>query len=662
MTTQPFVDQDDEKFTEQKLANFLSEEIKSAEKDWEPRRKFMDALYRDWRDIKQPLPKGPYGRDSANWSVPLSSTFSDGVIPRIIEGIFDFAAPIDVKAMSPEAAPFRDQVRKFIKWDIEAHPELRRNIWHFISFATALGTGFVKNVMTIEKDFDEEETEVYLDPEGNPILSEDGQPFEVTPERTQMFLQEGIQSQVEEVMIKRPRIVKYEPETLTIHYRDILWPKGYESIKDAFDNAWLAVKVRRTKDYLKKKLKGGKSELYRNLDKIKIKELEEKLNLADPSRKEELTRNFYKSKKIEYYEVYLNWDVDNDGLNEKIVALVHPESNLILGWERFPYRHKRCPIIEGKIKEMDFEPLGIGICEMLYDIKGLLDSEFNARTDRLRYEVNPVLLHTDSSGFNPKKHKKELGAHWLMDNIGSDAFRVLEMPNSERDSYQMEDRIRAYASRRTNVFDSTLGSLESSLPANRTATGVTSILSEGNIQFRHFMRYIILSITEIFKQRLMLYRQYWVEQMNSDASSLIKRILRSPDNPLDGTTLEALRNDVDIVITASSRDKELELRIAQTIMESTMSNPLMQQFPWKIRENMIEYYRRMGDVDPESRLPTKEEIANWQAEIQKMAMQKFDEQRKQERLKEAEEQAYAKQRLKLETMEEIKREFAGQQG
>ena len=57
---------------------------------------------------------------------------------------------------------------------------------------------------------------------------------------------------------------------------------------------------------------------------------------------------------------------------EKVVAIVNiDQEGMLFGWEKFPYEHGRCPIIPCYIKPVFGQPMGVGIPEMLYDVKGL---------------------------------------------------------------------------------------------------------------------------------------------------------------------------------------------------------------------------------------------------------------------------------------------------
>jgi hypothetical protein len=585
----------DKENIENNLCKYICEGITQALADRNEFDKLVDKWWNDWRDIKEEK-LWPW-RGCSNWSVPITSMTVDNIIPRIIEGIFDYDPPIEIKALNQTSEPFRDLVKAFLKWDLESHREIYEQIWFFTQNTVWSGTGFIKSYFSKERELQETREfnaymiagEIVKDPETNKAV-------EVNDLQTQVFLEGDVDFEIKTVTEKIKRWKKYNPELTTLDIKDVVFPSDTISIQDAWDNSFIAVRVWRTKDFLKRQLKQDEKALYNNLDKIKLEELkEEKADIG--------------KKKIEFWEVYVNYDIDDDGFEEKIVALIHLKSKSLLGYEKFPYEHNRCPIIPGYIKPIHRKPYGEGIPESLYDIKGELDAIHNQRTDRNSLYINPILTHTQASGFDPNLHKVGPGRQWRLKDRTEMAIGWMApmQTGADTNSFTEEQNILAYAQKKGRITDYSLGA-ESEIASNKTYGGIMALIREGNIGFRNYIRWMSLAMTEIFRQRLALYQQYWGKEADEDVREWIREILDIPDNPLNLQNIEAINKQYNIVMTATKEDKYLELTKAQIVYSLLNSNPLIQQDPTKLRDITIDLLRAIGITDPEKKIPTLEEI------------------------------------------------------
>ena len=202
--------------------------------------------------------------------------------------------------------------------------------------------------------------------------------------------------------------------------------------------------------------------------------------------------------------------------------------------------------------------------------------------------------------------------------------------------------------RRSNLSDFNLGGESKTAGEGAgTARGLQMLLSEGNVGFRHFIRWISLSIAEIFRQRWALYQQYWGKASDEEVKKWIKEIFDTPGNPLSEQGLDAIKQQFNIVMTATKEDIKAEISKAQATHEILKENPLMEQFPMKMREISIDLLRKMGIKDPEAKLPTEEEIKQWQTEIHMEALKQLEAQKAQANIEEAGRAGYETEKLRL---------------
>ena len=645
-------------FSEDTFAQYIFRTLDKAIADRREMDKLIDRWWKDWRDIKD-VKLYPY-LGCANFSVPVSSTATDAVIPRIVDSVFDIDPPIEPIAINSTSTKFRDLVKGFLKWDLKTHPDLMKQIWFFVQNTVWGGTGYIKSFFHQEKEVIEEEHEIYSGPQGMIQDPQTGKPLEVNPENDAQLATEGIQVEIKTVIAKEKKWKKYNPDMVAVDIKDVYFPSDSTSIEDAWDNSLIATTVWRTKDFLHRQLKQDKKELYKNLTKIKIKgfDTDESEPTEDERKRQELAQFAVKTKKLKCYEVYVNYDVDGDGLEEKIVALVHLKSKTLFGWEKFPYDHNRCPLTAGYIKPIHNQVYGVGIPEMLFDTKGELDATHNQRTDRGSFTNNPILTHTPESGYNSSIHKTGPGRHWRLKNRGPEAIGYLEPPKYERNSHEEEERLLGYAQKRSNVTDYTLGS-ESSVAGNKTAAGMQMLLSEAGVGFRHFTKWMCLSLGEIFNQRWALYQQYWGKAADEEIQEWVQEIMDTPDNPLGQQGVEALQQQFNLVMTASKEDKKLELAKMQAIYEVATTSPLFEQMPEKLREVTVRLFRRIGEPDAETLVPTNEEIQQYQVGIQKQAMEQMKAEQDEQAKKEYETALSESEKLNKQEADLIRKQEAG---
>jgi hypothetical protein len=608
--------EEDNKFNEEDFTTYLCETITQLEKDREPINLLFDQFYKDWRDFKD---KKIYPwAGCANWSVPITSTAIDGITPRISENTLNLNPLLKAESMNKTSYKYKDMVNSFMEWDVKTHPDLIKEIWFFIQNAVIYGTAFNKGFFEKERGVKQRYIQGYI-VNGELVKDDKGDIIEVSDIITQAYESKGIEYNITEVIEKTEGWKKYNPNCKTLNIKDVLFSSDAESIKDAWENGLIALKFKETKNDLKKRLKEGKQDLYRNLDKIKIKNLNENDNNSTNDEKEKNKQLAYKTKKLNFHEVYCNYDIDNDGLNEKVVAIIHKDSKTLLGYELYPYNEDKCNIVAGYIKPVHESVLGIGFSEMMFDIKREVESIHNARTDRNSLNNNKPLMHTDDSGFNPDIHKFGPGRNWELDSLSSEHIKFLDTPGNENSSQSEETLVFEYGQRRSGMFDNMAGKSD---PKNKTATGILALIKEGNIPVRQYSRWISYAIGEILSFRWALYNQFWGEESDEEIEEWINQILDNPENPFKMENREAFRQNFNIMMTASQEDKEFELNKAQATYDIMLNNPVISQFPQALREFTVDLLRKVGHNDAEEKVPTIEEIDEHMIKVQQEAIRR----------------------------------------
>lgn len=631
-----------EPFSITKLELFIQEEFKEAldvRSDYDA---LLLKFWNDWRDIKMEKILPFIG--CSNWSIPITSSAMNTVIPRIIRGVWLDSDPLYISATNRTGEPWKDKFKKFAEWRIDTDLECRREQWLNVVNTCWSGTGIQYTYLDAQREPVNEDAEKYV--EQVPQQLEDGSISftEVDikdPDRPDMLMavndfnnqilsESGKQFSIKKYIKKTIQWKKYQPMMKAVSIFNVYLSADSCSFQDAWDNGSIFMRDFLTKDYLKRQKRFSKSGLYSNTNEKEIQEMEldQRVDLTDPARTEWTTETFSKSKRVSIIRCFLNFDVDDDGLEEKIVALYDEQSQKVLGWELYQYKHNKCPLIPHYIMPVPGKPFGIGYPELLYHIKGKLDFESNSLSDRMADSNDPVLLHTAKSGYNSVKHPKGFGRDWELLQIGSDSIRYLEKPKFEGNVFQVMSETQQWGNRLSSTDSATAG-VSGVGDQNKTARGKMIVKQGGDIVFSQQVAWYSLSVTESYQQYFKLYQQYWGYQADREINDHITQIMDEPDNPLiekDGSgkpqAIEILRQNFNIIMTACREDRDTEISKFEAIMPVVEKDEIFRMAPDKRRKIIVKQFKALGYRTAEEDVPTEDEIKEYQVKIQTEALQK----------------------------------------
>lgn len=276
-----------------------------------------------------------------------------------------------------------------------------------------------------------------------------------------------------------PVIVKNERQEEKVIYegpmiygrtiKEVIIPKNADTAEiEELD--WICDTYEKTFDWLARREGDIKEGKFKNVDKIRedllIKASDHNKAMREP---------------IKIYEWYGSYDIDEDEKDEEIVAFVCPKYKVLLGWMLSPFPVR--PFFHYQIIPMEGSFFGKGVPEFLCGMRDMMDATFNQMVDRGSINNNPPVIV-------PSDHEDEMnpfgpGVKWKSDN--PNAYRVLELPKSEQMEFAKIQFLLGMIQKLFGVMDYAVAET-GGLASNRTATGIATVVGEGNIKFDDMIR------------------------------------------------------------------------------------------------------------------------------------------------------------------------------
>lgn len=205
------------------------------------------------------------------------------------------------------------------------------------------------------------------------------------------------------------------------------------------------------------------------------------------------------------YDLWIKYDVDEDGLEERLFVSFHRVAGRLLRIQ--PYIYKRIPYTALRYIRRENRFYGIGVPEMLETLQAGANTSFNQAVD------NATIANTRMWGVR----KGSTSAKYLDDIYPSKKvlfddpadIKDLQLGEVYPSIFEVGVLFRDYAERRTGVSDYNLGR-ESGLAGGKhgTATTTLALLQESSRRFDLYAKDIRKAVGEIGMQALELIQQF----------------------------------------------------------------------------------------------------------------------------------------------------------
>jgi hypothetical protein len=289
------------------------------------------------------------------------------------------------------------------------------------------------------------------------------------------------------------------------------------------------------------------------------------------------------------YEVYFRYDIDDDGIDEELVAWMEESSREILRLtylERVGPGGKR-PFTLKKLIPRKGSPYGIGFGEMLYGLNNEVDAIHNMRLDFGTLQNVPFFFYRAASGVNPQTIKVGPGKGIPLDDPNGDVSFPQFQGNTAY-GFNEEAKVTSYAENATSLSPLALGQ-QSQQGLGRTATGAAALVSEMNVN----LDILIRRYQRGFKRNLHIL-DLQLQDLLPLGSMIRVAGLDGKNTYMRFDNRDDLKwsTDYELAGNSSTSNKAVQRETAQMILQ-TVSNPIFLQAGIASSGNLYQAARNM---------------------------------------------------------------------
>lgn len=444
-------------------------EVREYTKRYEAKRSISGLL--GWGDDPKKNPKDSPWEGASDVGIPIDAFTVEGLLPRFLKVCYGATPNVWVRGKGTSDVPKAPIVQEALNYQVNRMIKIYRRMKLIFKTVTLEGDAFAKCVW--EKQTRPFNRVVrYLQ---NPITGEiqfdaQGKNIEVKEDYIpQPDPETGLAPVVIKDEIQEEKTIYEGPQIYGRTIKELVIPKNADSPNiEEWD--WVCDTYEKTFDWLARNEGDIKEGKFKNIDKI----FEEVIGKSADHNKAMRTP-------IKIFEWYGKYDINEDNKDEEIIAFVCPKYKILLGWMLSPFPIR--PFFHYQIIPMEGRPYGKSIPEFLIGMRDMVDAVFNQMIDRGSITNNPPIIV-------PSEHEDEMnpfgpGVKWKSDNANT--YRVLELPKSEQMEFAKINFLLGMVQKLFGVMDYAVADT-GGLAGNRTASGIASVIGEGNIKFDDMIR------------------------------------------------------------------------------------------------------------------------------------------------------------------------------
>uniref|UniRef100_A0A6M3IVB2 Putative structural protein n=1 Tax=viral metagenome TaxID=1070528 RepID=A0A6M3IVB2_9ZZZZ len=573
-------------------------EVKEYTKRYEAKRSISGLL--GWGDDPKKNPKTEPWEGASDVGIPIDAFTIEGLLPRFLKVCYGSKPIVWTRGVGQSDIQRAPIVQEALNYQLTRLIKIYRKMKLVFKTVAMEGDGFAKCVWEkTTRPFNKVVYNLQNPLTGELILNpENGQPIEVKEDDTPQPIDEfGTIPTIVRNESQEEKTIYEGPQIYGRTIKEIIIPKNAIS-PEIEDWDWICDTYEKTYDWLERNEGDIKEGKFKNIDKIKEKVI---INNAD--------HNKAMRTPILVYEWYGKYDINDDNKDEEIIAFVCPKYKVLLGWMLSPFQVR--PFFHYQIIPMEGKPYGKGVPEFLIGMRDMIDAIFNQMIDRGSISNNPPIIV-------PSDHEDELnpfgpGVKWKSEN--PNAYRVLELPKTEQMEFAKLEFCLGMVQKLFGVMDYAVGET-GGLAGNRTASGIMSVIGEGNIKFDDMIRALQDTNEDLYN---------FIVNLNSENldDDFIYQLTEQQDNPFKTISKSYWGGNFDFESVGNSIninrqiEQDRSLLAYNTVVNSYGKNPAINEL------TMLDVSKNLfSSIDVRNvRLKTEEEMMQEKQLAQQQAEQ-----------------------------------------
>lgn len=572
-------------------------EVRDYTKRYEAKRSISGLM--GWGDDPKKNPKNSPWDMAADVGVPIDAFTIEGLLPRFLKVCYGSKPIVWIRGTGQSDVPKSTIVQEALNYQLNRMIKIYRRMKLIFKTVIIEGDGFAKCVWEKRtRPFNRKVNTLVNPMTGEPEVDMNGKIIEVPDDFQPQPIDEfGTMPEVVKTEIQEEKTVYEGPMIYGRTVKEIIVPKNADS-PDIEEWDWICDTYEKTFDWLARREGDIKDGKFKNIEKIH-EDLIAKASDHNKAMREP----------IRIYEWYGRYDIDEDNKDEEIVAFVCPKYKVLLGWMLSPFPTR--PFFHYQIIPMEGKPFGKGVPEFLIGMRDMMDAIFNQMIDRGSISNNPPIIV-------PPEHEDEMnpfgpGVKWKTDNPAQ--YRVLELPKSEQMEFAKINFLLGMVQKLFGVMDYAVADT-GGLASNRTATGITTVIGEGNIKFDDMIRALQDTNEDLYE---------FIVNLNSDNldDNFIYQLTEQQENPFKSINKSYWAGNYDFESVGNSininRQIEQDRAILayRTAVDSYGKNPAINELTMlDVSKNL------MSSIDIRNiRLKTEEEMMAEKQQAQQMQAQ-----------------------------------------
>ena len=278
--------------------------------------------------------------------------------------------------------------------------------------------------------------------------------------------------------------------------------------------------------------------------------------------------------------VFMGWDVNEDDLEEQVVVHMIRETKTILRvrylTEDYPSDPPLRPLASSGYLPVEGRMYAISLPELLESLHDLMKINFDQMVDAATIKNVPWFTYRPSSGLNPETIRIAPGEGVPMNDPKNDIHVPQFASQNEAFGMNMISLLTQFAEKASMQGDIQFGRVpKGKSSALRTASGMQSILAQGDARPERIMRRFFSGFKDIYRIIHELNQRFLPRNKQYrlvDPSPMGKQVYESVDD------IERISGRMQFVFKAGmfNTDKETAQQVLQTLM-GMLINPLLIQ-------------------------------------------------------------------------------------